>query len=151
MGYIGSILFPGHHTGAQDNTTQKNADTPHSLSGLRNHDPSFQAAEDSTCLRPQTSQSSCFSPKNILLNWNIHPDPLIWLRMTSDCCRKIVVLAETKIQDIEDIQKHKTTTLNTIPQQEFKKMFRTMADSIVGLSAYLLKGSTSRVTPLRKL
>jgi hypothetical protein len=71
--------------------------------------------------------------------------------MTSDCCRKIVVLAETKIQDIEDIQKHKTTTLNTIPQQEFKKMFRTMADSIVGLSAYLLKGSTSRVTPLRKL
>jgi hypothetical protein len=36
----------------QDNTTQKNADTHiHASSGIRNHDPSFRAVEDSTCLR----------------------------------------------------------------------------------------------------
>jgi hypothetical protein len=38
------------------------------------------------------------------------------------------------------------TPLKGIPQQEFQKR-----GSIVGLSAQLLKGSTSKVTPLSKL
>jgi len=41
------------HTYIQDNTTQKNADRIHASSGIRIHDPSVRAAEDSTCLRPR--------------------------------------------------------------------------------------------------
>jgi hypothetical protein len=38
----------------QDNTIQKNADTHiHASSGIRTHDPSVRAVEDSTCLRPR--------------------------------------------------------------------------------------------------
>jgi hypothetical protein len=36
--------------------------------------------------------------------------------------------------------------MKAIPQHEFQKCFRTVACSIVELSAYLLKGNTSKVT-----
>jgi hypothetical protein len=38
----------------QDSTTQKDADTHiHALSGIRTHDSTVRAVEDSTCLRPR--------------------------------------------------------------------------------------------------
>jgi hypothetical protein len=44
----GLYLYTGQH-----NTTQKNAEThPCGSSGIRSHDPSVRAVEDSTCLRP---------------------------------------------------------------------------------------------------
>jgi hypothetical protein len=38
-----------------------------------------------SCSISQGTLSSSFWPKNESLKWNTHPDPLIWLRMTSGC------------------------------------------------------------------
>jgi hypothetical protein len=48
--------------------------------------------------------------------------------------------------DIEDIQKNVMTAMKAIQQQQFQKVFN--SNSIVVLSARLLKGSTSKMNVL---
>jgi hypothetical protein len=51
-------------------------------------------------------------------------------------------------QDTEDMKK-KVTVLKAVPQQEFQKCFQQWRHRWIG--AQLLKGSTSKVTPLSKV
>jgi hypothetical protein len=65
--------------------------------------------------------------------------------MTSSCGVK-----GRRIQDIEAIQKRKVTTpLKAVPQQEFQNVSN--SGNIIRVGAYLLKGSTWKVTLLSKL
>jgi hypothetical protein len=71
------------------------------------------------------SLSSSFWPKNQLLKRNIRLFPLIGLRITSGCFKKLSASKRRRFQDIEDIQKKKKvmTSLKAIPHQEFQKCF----------------------------
>jgi len=51
------------------------------------------------------SLSSSFSPKNRLLKWNIHPVPLIWLRVTSNSFQKKTICF--KGTDISRYRRHR--------------------------------------------
>jgi hypothetical protein len=91
-------------------TQNKRIHTPniHALSGIRTHDPSFRASEDSSCLRPRdhcdrhrflyasiiiTLQSSSHSV-HIYIRTNIHEisyaiiTPWLWLKNTIGCWSK---------------------------------------------------------------
>jgi hypothetical protein len=96
------------------------------------------------------SVSSSFWPKSRLPKWNTHPISLIWLRMTSGCFQNKVCLKGTKISG----------SLKTYKEmwRRHWKLFHirrsknvSNSGNIAELSAQLLKRSTWKVPPLRKL
>jgi hypothetical protein len=70
--------------------------------------------------------SSSFWPKNQLLKWNIHPIPLILLKMTSGCPQNKPALKGQEFQDTDNIQKKKYDGTESFSIAGVPKMYPAM-------------------------
>jgi len=96
------------------------------------------------------SLSSNLWTKDRLMKWDTHPVSLFWSEWLPSVPEIKSSLKGLRFQDSEDIQEMWRWHWKLF-QTGGGKMFPTVADSIVGLSAELLKGSTLKVTPLSNL
>jgi hypothetical protein len=77
VGLLGRVISPsqGRYLNAGKHKQNKRIHIPniHALSGIRTHDPSVQASEDSSCLRPRgyTDRHVLFLPRHIYMKINI--------------------------------------------------------------------------------